>query len=234
MTLAAGTRFGSYEVVGRLGAGGMGEVYRARDTKLGREVAVKTLPAAVAADPDRIARFNREAKTLAALNHANIAAIYGLEEIGGDKALILELVEGPTLADRIAEGRIPLDEALGIAKQIADALDAAHEAGIVHRDLKPANIKLRPDGTVKILDFGLAKALAVGAESPDQQLSHSPTLTSPFGATGAGVLLIEQNVKFAATVADRHYLLAQGRVVESLDNDAFVEREEELLEHLGI
>src|SRR5688572_22125951 len=137
----------------------MGEVYRARDTTLNRHVALKILPEAFAADPDRLARFRREAQVLASLNHPNIAAIHGLEGEGGTQALVLELVEGPTLADRIALGRIPLDEAVPIARQIADALQAAHEQGIIHRDLKPANIKVTPSGVVKVLDFGLAKAL---------------------------------------------------------------------------
>ena len=137
----------------------MGEVYRARDTRLDRDVAIKVLPESFAADPERVARFQREAKTLAALNHPNIAIIHGLEESDGVKALVMELVEGSTLADRIAQGAIPIDEALPIAKQIAEALEAAHEQGIIHRDLKPANIKVRPDGTVKVLDFGLAKAM---------------------------------------------------------------------------
>src|SRR5262252_8921376 len=140
-----------------LGEGGMGQVYRARDTKLNRDVALKVLPEAFALDGDRIARFRREAQVLASLNHPNIAAIHGFEDSGSTHALVLELVEGPTLADRIVKGPIPLDEALPIAKQIAEALEAAHEQGIVHRDLKPANIKLRADGTVKVLDFGLAK-----------------------------------------------------------------------------
>ena len=137
----------------------MGQVFRARDTKLDRDVAIKILPEAFAHDADRLARFQREAKTLASLNHPNIAAIYGLEECGGMTALVMELVEGPTLDDRIARGAIPIDEALAIARQIADALEAAHEQGIIHRDLKPANIKVRADGTVKVLDFGLAKAM---------------------------------------------------------------------------
>jgi len=154
-----GTRLGPYEIAAQIGVGGMGEVYRATDTNLARQVAIKVLPASVAADPDRLARFDREAKTLAALNHPNIAAIYGLEKSSGITALVMELVEGPTLADRIAQGAIPIDEALPIARQIAEALEAAHEQGIIHRDLKPANIKVRSDGTVKVLDFGLAKAL---------------------------------------------------------------------------
>ena len=166
----------------------MGEVYRARDTNLDRDVAIKVLPEAVASDPERLARFDREAKTLAALNHPNIAAIYGLERSSSMTALVMELVEGPTLADRIAQGAIPIDEALPIAKQIAEALEAAHEQGIIHRDLKPANIKVRPDGTVKVLDFGLAKALEpVSVDSTDA--TASPTITSPAMMTGVGVIL---------------------------------------------
>ena len=173
-----GRVMGPYRVLAKLGEGGMGEVYRARDTRLDRDVAIKVLPESLASDPDRIARFQREAKTLAALNHPNIAAIYGLEEADGSKALVMELVEGPTLADRIAQGAIPVDEALPIAKQITEALEAAHEQGIIHRDLKPANVKVRPDGTVKVLDFGLAKALEpTGAMSPG--MSQAPTITTP-------------------------------------------------------
>ena len=163
MPLSAGTRLGSYEILSALGAGGMGEVYRARDTRLDRDVAIKILPEAFAADAERVARFQREAKVLASLNHPHIAAIYGLEDADGVKALVMELVEGEDLAQRMARGAIPLDEALPIAKQIAEALEAAHEQGIIHRDLKPANIKVRPDGTVKVLDFGLAKALEPAA-----------------------------------------------------------------------
>ena len=159
MALEIGSRLGPYEVAAKIGEGGMGEVYRARDTQLGRDVALKVLPDAFAEDADRLARFQREAQVLASLNHPNIAAIHGLEQADGVRALVLELVEGPTLADQIAKGPIPLDEALPIAKQIAEALEAAHEAGVIHRDLKPANIKIRDDGTVKVLDFGLAKAL---------------------------------------------------------------------------
>ena len=186
MALQPGTRLGPYEVTAQIGVGGMGEVYRATDTKLKREVAVKVLPAALAADPERLARFQREAEVLASLNHPNIAAIYGLEEADKTKALVMELVEGPTLADRIAQGAIPIDEALPIAKQIAEALEAAHEQGIIHRDLKPANVKVRPDGTVKVLDFGLAKALEPAGTSPG--LSQSPTITSP-AMTQQGVIL---------------------------------------------
>ena len=144
-------------MTGQLGRGGMGEVYRARDTKLGRDVALKVLPEPFATDPDRLARFQREARVLASLSHPNIGAIHGLEESDGVRALVLELVEGPTLADRITQGPIPLDEALSIARQICLALEAAHEQGIIHRDLKPANIKMRPDGMVKVLDFGSGK-----------------------------------------------------------------------------
>ena len=187
MALTSGSRVGSYEIGSPLGAGGMGEVYRATDTNLGRQVAIKVLPEALAADADRLARFDREARTLAALNHPNIAAIYGIERTGDSSALIMELVEGPTLADRIADGAMPLDDAVPVARQIALALEAAHEQGIVHRDLKPANIKVRPDGTVKVLDFGLAKALEpVGA---GHTASLSPTITSPAMMTGAGMIL---------------------------------------------
>jgi serine/threonine-protein kinase len=156
--LTTGSRLGVYDILNQIGAGGMGEVYRARDTRLNRDVAIKVLPSELAADHDRLARFEREAQILASLNHPNIAQIYGVEDSTGMPALVMELVEGPTLADRLAKGPIPLDEALPIAKQIAEALEAAHEQGIIHRDLKPANVKLRADGTVKVLDFGLAKA----------------------------------------------------------------------------
>ena len=187
MSLAPGTRLGPYEVTAQIGVGGMGEVYRATDTNLARQVAIKVLPAAVAGDPDRLARFDREAKTLAALNHPNIAAIYGLEKSAGTTALVMELVEGPTLADRLGKGPIPIDEALPIAKQIAEALEAAHEQGIVHRDLKPANIKVRPDSTVKVLDFGLAKAMEPAGSSA-VHISQAPTITTP-AMTQAGMIL---------------------------------------------
>src|SRR6201988_2785209 len=192
MVLAPGSRLGPYEIIAAVGAGGMGEVYRARDTKLGRDVALKILPAAFASDPDRLARFHREAQVLASLNHPHIGAIYGFEDSGETHALVLEFVDGPTLADRIAQGPIPLDEALPIATQIAEALEAAHEQGIIHRDLKPANIKVRPDGTVKVLDFGLAKrAESAGRGQPvtGSALSMSPTIPSPAMMTGVGVLL---------------------------------------------
>ena len=208
--LSPGTKLGPFEVVGSLGSGGMGEVYRARDVKLNRDVALKVLPEAFAKDAERMARFQREAQVLASLNHPNIAAIYGLEESGGVRALVMELVEGPTLAERIPQGgtvraglappRAPqgvplqIDECLQIAKHIAEALEYAHEKGVIHRDLKPANIKVTPDGTVKVLDFGLAKALDAGAGlappsgAPQAApLQDSPTLS--FAATQAGVIL---------------------------------------------
>src|SRR5213593_828148 len=207
MTLAAGGKLGPYEILAPLGAGGMGEVYRARDTRLGREVALKVLPAAMADDAERMARFQREAQMLASLNHPNIASIYGLEESGGVRALVMELVEGPTLAERIATrarsdsagaglapparaqqaAPLPLDEALGIAKQIAEALEAAHERGIIHRDLKPANIKVTEEGTVKVLDFGLAKAFNPQDSAANLNENNSPTLS--MAATQAGVIL---------------------------------------------
>src|SRR6202166_647174 len=165
----------------------MGQVYRARDTKLDRDVAIKILPEAFAHDADRLARFEREAKTLASLNHPHIAAIYGFEKSAGLHALVMELVEGEDLSQRIARGAIPIDDALPIAKQIADALEAAHEQGIIHRDLKPANIKVRPDGTVKVLDFGLAKAMEPAAGSSPNN-SMSPTITTP-AMTQAGMIL---------------------------------------------
>jgi eukaryotic-like serine/threonine-protein kinase len=179
MALSAGTRLGPYEIQAAIGTGGMGKVYRATDTRLGRDVAIKVQPDAFAADTDRVARIEREARALAALNHPNVALIYGLEDAAGSRALVLELVEGPTLADRLAHGPLPLDEALGIANQIAGALDAAHSQRIIHRDLKPANIKVRDDGIVKVLDFGLAKALDEASEAGGDDLLNSPTITSP-------------------------------------------------------
>ena len=179
---------GHYRIAEKIGEGGMGEVYRATDTKLRRDVAIKVLPEAVARDPDRMARFSREAQVLASLNHPNIASIYGLEDADGKRALVMELVEGETLAERIRRGPIPLEEAIAIAKQMAEALEAAHEQGIIHRDLKPANAKITPDGDVKLLDFGLAKALEGEGTAPAaDDLSHSPTLSA--AATRAGVIL---------------------------------------------
>ncbi|MGH9254243.1 MAG: protein kinase domain-containing protein [Vicinamibacterales bacterium] len=187
MALTAGSRLGPYEITALLGEGGMGKVWRAHHTALKRDDALTVLPDAFASDPERLARFRREAQVLASLNHPNIAHVYGLEQADGVQALVMELVEGPTLADRIAQGAVPVDEALPIAKQIAEALEAAHEQSIIHRDLKPANVKARPDGVVKVLDFGLAKALDSASTAIDT--SNSPTITSPAMMTGVGVLL---------------------------------------------
>jgi Tol biopolymer transport system component len=194
MGMASGFRLGPYEILTLLGSGGMGEVYRARDTKLNRDVALKVLPSEFALDADRLARFKREAQVLASLEHPNIGAIYGFEDSDGAHALVLQLIEGPTLADRIAQGAMPLDDALPVARQIAEALEAAHEKGVIHRDLKPANVKVTPDGTVKVLDFGLAKLLEVeGAASGETRayspaMTHSPTITTP-AMTQLGVIL---------------------------------------------
>jgi len=185
MSLQEGQRLGPYRVVKLLGSGGMGEVYRATDTKLRRDVAIKVLPEGFAQDREHLARFEREAHLLASLNHPNIASIYGLEEDDGKRCLVLELVEGETLAERIAGTALPLDEALGIARQVAEALETAHEKGIIHRDLKPANVMITPEGNAKVLDFGLAKALA--PETPDPDMSLSPTMTA--AATQVGMIM---------------------------------------------
>jgi protein kinase-like protein/WD40 repeat protein len=186
MPLSAGTKLGSYEVLAQIGAGGMGEVYQAHDTKLGRDVAIKVLPEAFAHDPERLSRFQREAKLLASLNHPNIATIHGLEESNGTHYLVMELVSGENLAERLKrDGAVPVEESLTIAKQIAEALETAHEKGIIHRDLKPANVKLTPEGKVKVLDFGLAKAFAGDASTED--IGNSPTLS--MAATMQGVIL---------------------------------------------
>jgi Tol biopolymer transport system component len=204
MPLTTGTRLGPYEVVAAIGAGGMGEVYRARDGKLNRDVALKVLPDLFARDPERLARFQREAQVLASLNHPNIAHIHGLEDSGPVRALVLELVEGPTLADRIKQGPLGLADAVAIARQIADALETAHDAGVIHRDLKPANIKVRDDGTVKVLDFGLAKALGPDGPGTSADGMNSPTMTSP--ATQLGMIL--------GTAAYMSPEQARGRVVD--------------------
>ncbi|MBK5295390.1 MAG: serine/threonine-protein kinase [Acidobacteriia bacterium] len=185
MPLPTGTQLGAYQVTASIGAGGMGEVYRARDKRLNRDVALKVLPSAFAEDPDRLARFEREAQLLASLNHPHIATLYGLEESGGIQALVMELVEGPTLGERIAAGALPVNEALAIARQIADAFEYAHSKGVIHRDLKPANVKLTPDGSVKVLDFGLAKAMS--GERPAAGSDQSATLT--LRATVAGLVM---------------------------------------------
>jgi eukaryotic-like serine/threonine-protein kinase len=193
MPIAAGARLGAYEILTLIGSGGMGEVYRARDTKLSRDVALKVLPSEFTSDPERLARFKREAQVLASLDHPNIGAIHGFEDADGVQALVLQLVEGPTLADRISLGQIPVDEALPIARQIAEALEAAHDQGIIHRDLKPANIKVRHDGAVKVLDFGLAKLLDADAVAGQPRayspaVTNSPTITTP-AMTQMGVIL---------------------------------------------
>jgi len=187
MSLHSGTRLGPYEIVAPLGAGGMGEVYRARDARLGRDVAIKSLPEAFADDPERLARFEREAKLLASLSHPNIAGILGLEEVSGARYLVLELVDGETLADRIARGPLSLSDTVDMARQVAAALEAAHERGVVHRDLKPGNIMFTSAGDAKVLDFGLAMSSGGTASGSDPNLSHSPTL--PNQATRAGVIL---------------------------------------------
>jgi len=190
MILAAGDQIGAYRIVAPLGAGGMGEVFRATDTRLGRDVALKRLPEAFASDPERLARFEREAKLLASLQHPNIATLFGLEDVGGERVLAMELVPGQDLRERLAQGPLPVDEALAVARQVAEALEEAHEHGIVHRDLKPANVKLTPDGKVKVLDFGLAKAWKGESGDPasgSAALSESPTLAHT--ATAAGLIL---------------------------------------------
>jgi len=185
MPLITGARVGCYEVLSPLGSGGMGEVYRAFDTKLRRQVAVKVLPGTLLPDRERMGRFEREAHLLAALNHPNIAAVYGFEDSGGAPALVMELVEGETLAERIARGPIEIEETVGLARQLAEALEYAHDRGIVHRDLKPANVRIREDGVLKVLDFGIAKALA--ETSAAQDIHTSPTFSSE--TTQAGVIL---------------------------------------------
>src|SRR5262249_2221563 len=185
MSLQIGQQLGSYEITSLIGKGGMGEVYRARDSKLKRDVAIKALPDEFSRDHDRVGRFQREAEVLASLNHSNIASIYDLQEANESRFLIMELVEGETLAERIARGPLPIEDALDIAKQICEALEAAHEKGIIHRDLKPGNVKILPDGKVKVLDFSLAKAIESSSANPT--LSHSPTLS--MAATNAGMIL---------------------------------------------
>ena len=178
---------GAYEVVREIGRGGMGVVYRAKDTKLDREVAIKVLPAALSGDAERTARFQREAKVLASLNHPNIAAIYGFEEVDGRSFLVMELVEGETLAESLHRGALTVEDTLDVGKQMAEALEAAHDKGIIHRDLKPANVKISPEGKVKVLDFGLAKAMSGGDESSQTEIANSPTITANF--TRPGVVL---------------------------------------------
>jgi eukaryotic-like serine/threonine-protein kinase len=186
MALTSGSKLGPYEILSPLGAGGMGEVYRARDTRLDRDVAIKVLPEQMARDKERVLRFEREAKLLATLNHPNIAAIHGFEDSAGKKLLVMEYVEGETLSQRLKRGPLPIDEALETGKQIAEALEAAHEKGVIHRDLKPGNVIVRPDGTVKVLDFGLARAMTDEA-SGAVVVGDSPTITAHY--TRPGVVL---------------------------------------------
>src|SRR5215470_11965868 len=202
MALTIGTQLGSHEITGLLGKGGMGEVYRARDLRLKREVAIKVLPEEFSRDEDRVSRFQREAEVLASLNHPHIAAIHSLEQANGSRFLVLELVEGQTLAERMQRGALPIDEALTFAKHICEALEAAHEKGIVHRDLKPGNVKITPEAQVKVLDFGLAKALDSAPTNP--ALSNSPTLS--MAATNPGIVL--------GTAAYMSPEQAKGRVVD--------------------
>ena len=187
MALEKGEKLGLYEILSPIGAGGMGEVYRARDAKLDRVVAIKVLPDAMTRDPERVARFEREAKLLASLNHPNIATIHGFDDANGKRFLAMEYVEGETLAQRLQSGAFAVEDALDIAKQMAEALEAAHEKGVIHRDLKPANVMIRPDGSVKVLDFGLAKAMAEGSGTTDQDPRDSPTITANY--TRPGVIL---------------------------------------------
>src|ERR1700686_2472336 len=186
MPISAGTELGTHKILALIGVGGMGEVYKAHDTKLRRDVAIKVLPESFARDADRLARFRREAQLLASLNHTNIATIYNIEDSNDTTYLVMELVPGETLAERIKrDGAVPVEESLTIAKQIAEALEAAHEKGIIHRDLKPANVKLTPEGKVKVLDFGLAKAFA--GDTSNEDIGNSPTLS--MAATMQGVIL---------------------------------------------
>src|SRR5262249_3844022 len=185
MPTSPGTRIGPYEVLAPLGAGGMGEVWRARDTRLGRDVAIKTLPAELAREPELLKRLQREARLLASLHHPGITTIFGLEEIEGQGYLVLECVEGPTLAERLEEGPLPLKEALEVCRQIAAAMEAAHESGVIHRDLKPSNVKLVPGGEVKVLDFGIGKAAGPPGLAKDSRLSLTPTVD----ATGLGAIV---------------------------------------------
>ena len=202
MALASGAKLGPYEILAPIGAGGMGEVYRASDTRLDREVAIKVLPDLFSRDPERVARFQREAKVLASLNHPNIASIYGFETDGDPQSstsqtpgqepaprtaihfLVMELVEGDTLSERLKVGPMPVEDALSVGKQMAEALEAAHERGVIHRDLKPANVKVTPEGNVKVLDFGLAKAMTGGAELSQTEIANSPTITADFTRPG--------------------------------------------------
>ena len=230
-----GRQIGSHQILSLLGAGGMGEVYRARDTKLGRDVAIKVVADVFLSDPERLARFEREARVLATLNHPHIGAIYGLEEAEGVRGLVLELVEGATLAERLAPGPLPIQEALTVARQIAEALEAAHEKGIIHRDLKPANIKITPDGTVKVLDFGLAKVFASGGIGNDlsaDAADHDRGNTRR-GDRGHGRLHESRAGTWeGGRQADRH-LGVRLRVVRDVDGPAGVSRRDRLRHDRG-
>ena len=215
MPLSVGDKLGHYEVLSLLGQGGMGEVYRARDTTLKRDVALKVLPAAFLRDPDRMARFQREAEVLASLDHPNIGPIYGIVDSEDSRGLVLALIEGPTLADRIAAGPLPLDEAIAISKQIIEALEYAHDRGVVHRDLKPANVKITPDGVVKVLDFGLAKVLE---DEPPAivagELAHADAGPHPRGRDPGhgGVHVARASRRPPGGPAQRYFLLRRGAV----------------------
>jgi serine/threonine protein kinase len=203
MSSPIGRQLGAFTIQSKLGAGGMGEVYRAHDPKLGRDVAIKMLPAAWVLDVDRRARFDREARSLATLNHPNIGAIYGVEDIGDTRALVLELVEGPTLAERLEAGALSLKEALAIAAQIADALDAAHQSNIVHRDLKPANVKVRSDGQVKVLDFGIAKVGAEVATSNPAVEATATVATRPGLVIGTATYMSPEQARAPSSTSAR-------------------------------
>ena len=233
MALAPGTRLGVYEVTAPIGEGGMGQVFRARDTTLNRDVALKVLPDSFANDPDRLARFTREAHTLASLNHPNIAHIHGLEESGGVRALVMELVEGDDLSQRIARGAIPIDEALTLAKQMAEALEAAHEQNIIHRDLKPANIKVRPDGTVKVLDFGLAKATGPSEASGDAPTMRSPAMTQAGMILGTAAYMSPEQAR-GKTVDKRADIWAFGCVLHEMLTGARLFAADSVPETLGL
>ena len=224
MTLAAGTRFGPYEVTAQLGAGGMGEVYRARDTALKRDVAIKVLPAALAGDAERLGRFQREAELLAALNHPNIAQIYGLERSDGTTALVMELVAGQSLVERLARGALPVDEALAVAGQVADALEAAHERGIVHRDLKPANVQLRSDGTVKVLDFGIAKALDTSTTHAGPAALTTPAMTEVGFVLGTAAYMSPEQARGERVDQRSRHLGVRLRALRAADGPARVWR----------
>ena len=224
MPLTVGTQLGSHEITALLGKGGMGEVYRARDLKLKREVAIKILPDEFGSDSDRVIRFQREAEVLASLIHPNIAGIYDIQESRGTRFLILELVEGETLSDHIARGPIPVDEALAIAVQICEALEAAHEKGIVHRDLKPANVKVTQEGKVKVLDFGLAKVME--RTTADTDLSNSPTLITGSMAVmimGTAAYLSPEQAHGQAGRSAQRYLCVRLRFVRNVDRPSGIQ-----------